>query len=74
MASVGKETEVVEEGLRKSLPDKLYIIHTKDESDHSLENEANKLKTKIEAQHHIPTELSKVGAFDMDQIIKTILE
>ena len=73
LALVGVTPIVVEEGLRKSIPDKLYIIHTKNESNYKFETEAKKLKTKIESQHKIPTILLKVDAFDMDEIIHTIL-
>jgi len=73
LALVGLTPIVVEEGLRKSIPDKLYIIHTKNESNYKFETEAKKLKTKIESQHKIPTILVKVDAFDMDEIIHTIL-
>ena len=73
LALVGLTPIVVEEGLRKSVPDKLYIIHTKNESNYKFETEAKKLKTKIENEHKIPTILSKVDAFDMDEIIRLIL-
>jgi hypothetical protein len=73
IALLGETPDVVEEGLRKSLPNKLYIIHTKDELDYRYENEAKVLKTKIETRYNIVTNLLKVDAFDMDQIIKTIL-
>jgi Family of unknown function (DUF6293) len=70
---MGKKPIVVEEGLRKSAPNKLYIIHTPNELDYQYETEAKKLKTKVEEERNITTELVKVDAFDMDQIIKTIL-
>jgi len=70
---VGLTPIVVEEGLRKSLPEKLYIIHTKNESNYKFESEAKKLGNKIEKQYKIPTTLLKVDAFDMDEIIRTIL-
>jgi hypothetical protein len=73
IALVGLTSIVVEEGLKKAMPDKLYIIHTKDESEYKFENEAKKLKKKIEVQYKIPTNLLKVDAFDMDQIIRIIL-
>ena len=73
LSLVGRTPAVVEEGFRKSLPQKLYIVHTKDESDYSFEQEAKKLKTKIEVKYKITAHLLKVGAFDMDQIIDTIL-
>ena len=73
IALLGMTPIVVEEGLRKSVPDKLYIIHTKNESDYKFETEAQKLKTKIETGHKIPTFLIKVDPFDMDEIIRTIL-
>jgi len=70
---VGLTPVVVEEGLRKSMPEKLYIIHTKNESNYKFESEAKKLQNKIEKQHKIPTTLLKVDAFDMDEIIRIIL-
>jgi len=73
IALVGLAPIVVEEGLRKSIPDKLYILHTKNESNYKFEAEAKKLKLKIENQYKIPTILLKVDAFDMDEIIRTIL-
>lgn len=73
LATLGLTPIVVEEGLKKSIPEKLYIIHTKDESNYDFEKEANKLKKKIESQYKIFTILLKVDAFDMDSIIKSIL-
>ena len=73
LALVGLTPIVVEEGIKKSVPDKLYILHTKNESKYKFETEATKLKTKIENQHKILTILLKVDAFDMDEIIRTIL-
>ncbi|CUR51341.1 Putative endonuclease [Nitrosotalea devaniterrae] len=70
---VGLTPVVVEEGLRKSIPEKLYIIHTKNESNYKFESEAKKLQNKIEKQYKILTTLLKVDAFDMDEIIRTIL-
>ena len=73
-ALVGLTPIVVEEGLKKSVPNKLYIIHTKNESNYKFETEAKKLKFSIESQHKIPTTLLMVDAFDMDEIIRTILK
>jgi len=73
LALVGLTPVVVEEGLRKSMPDKLYIIHTKNESNYNFEDEAKNLKNKIDVSYKVPTELLMTDAFDMDQIIKTIL-
>ena len=73
IALLGETSIVVEEGLKKSLPDKLYIIHTKNEENYSFELEAHKLKTKIETQYKIPTKLLRVDAFDIDQNIRIIL-
>ena len=73
LATLGVTPIVVEEGLKKSIPEKLYIIHTKDESNYKFEKEAKKLKKKIEDQYKVPTTLLKVDAFDMDKIIKAIL-
>jgi hypothetical protein len=52
----------------------LYILHTKNESDYSYELEANALKAKIEGEYNIHVELLKIDAFDMEEIIKTILD
>jgi len=73
LATLGLTPIVVEEGLKKSIPEKLYLIHTKDESTYNFEKEAKKLKKKIETQYKVPTILLKVDAFDMDKIIKSIL-
>jgi len=73
LATLGLTPIVVEEGLKKSIPEKLYIIHTKNETSFSFETEAKKLKKKIETQYKVPTTLLKVDAFDMDEIIKSIL-
>jgi len=73
IALVGITPVVVEEGLKKAMPDKLYILHTKDESEYKFEKEAKKLKKKIEDLYKVPSILLKVDAFDMDQIIRTIL-
>ena len=74
IALVGRTPVVVEEGIRKSVPDKLHILHTKNESAYKFENEAKKLKAKIEKEHKIPTFLIKVDPFDMDDIMHTILK
>ncbi len=73
LATLGLTPIVVEEGLKKSIPDKLYIIHTKDEIKYNFEKEARKLKDRIELEYNVPTILLKVDAFDMDKIIKSIL-
>ena len=73
LSTVGKTPVVVEEGLTKSMPNKLYIVHTKDETDYSYEQEAKKLKKEIEAKFNIIVNLLKVDAFDTDQIIDSIL-
>ena len=64
---------VVEHGIRKAVPTKLYILHTENQSDYQYESEASTLKEKISSEYNIPVELLKVGAFDMEGIIKTIL-
>src|SRR5687767_510085 len=75
IALVGDNPIVVEEGLKKTMPDKLYILHTKNEPEpkYQYETEAQKLQKKIEDQFKVPVTLLKVDAFDMDQIIRTIL-
>ncbi len=73
LATLGVTPIVVEEGLKKSIPEKLYIIHTKNEETYKFETEAKRLKKKIETHYKVPTILVKVDAFDMDKIIKSIL-
>ena len=73
IALVGRTPVVVEHGLRKSVPTKLFILHTENQSDYQYETEANRLKEKIESDTHISVVLQKVGAFDMKGIINTIL-
>lgn len=73
IALVGRTPVVVEEGLRKSIPEKLYLIHTKDQHDYKFETEAKKLKKKIEEQYRIPVTLIRVDPFDMDENIKAVL-
>jgi hypothetical protein len=71
IALVGN-TMLVEEGPRKSVPVKLYLIHTKDEREYKFEMEAKKLEKKIEEQYRISVSLMKVNPFDMDDNIKAI--
>ena len=73
IALLGKTPIVVEHGLRRTIPTKLYIIHSKNEADYEYEFKADELKEKIQTEYHIPIQLLKVNAYDMDQIIKTIL-
>lgn len=73
IALVGETPEVVEEGLRKSIPEKLYLIHTKDETNYKHETEAKNLKKKIEDDFKILVILVKVDPFDMDENIKAVL-
>lgn len=73
IALVGLTPQVVEEGLRKATPDKLYIIHTKNEKDYDFETKAKELEHKIKDQFKISVVLQKVDAFDMEQIIRAIL-
>lgn len=74
IALVGETPIVVEEGIKKNVPEKLYIIHTKNETRYKYENIAKKLKKKIQEKNQIPTELVKVGAFDMEDVIQKILK
>ena len=74
IALVGETSIVVEEGIKKNVPEKLFILHTKNESKFKFEDKAKELKEKIELQYKIPTKLKKVGAVDMDDIISTILK
>ena len=55
------------------MPEKLFILHTKNESKFKFEDKAKELKEKIELQYKIPTKLKKVGAVDMNNIISIIL-
>lgn len=73
IALVGKSPIVVEEGLKKFMPTKVYILHTKDDAEYKFEEEAKKLKLTIESRYNINTSLLEVNAFEMNQIIKTIL-
>ena len=73
LALVGQTPVVVEHGLGKSIPSKLYILHTKNEPDYQYESEAAALRTKIQREYKIPVELRMIGAFDMKGIIDTIL-
>ena len=70
---VGETSIVVEEGIKKNMPEKLFILHTKNESNFKFEDKAKELKEKIELEYKIPTKLKKVGSVDMDDIISTIL-
>ena len=47
IALVGETPEVVEEGVRKNVPEKLFILHTKNETHYKFQNEAKKLGRKI---------------------------
>jgi nucleoside-diphosphate-sugar epimerase len=73
LSLIGKTPVVVKEGLTKSMPNKLYIIHTKDERDYNYEQQAKNLKKQIEDEQGIIVDLLKVDAFDLEQIINTIL-
>ena len=73
IALVGNTPIVVEEGLRKSIPEKLYLVHTEDGPLYKYQAEARKLKKKIEEQFRISVVLIKVHPFDMDENIKAIL-
>ena len=73
IALVGNTPVVVEEGLRKSIPEKLYLVHTKDETNYKYETEAKKLRKKIVEEFRISVILIKVHPFDMDENIKAIL-
>ena len=73
IALVGETSIVVEEGIKKNVPEKLFILHTKNESKFKFEDKAKELKEKIELEYKIPTKLKKVGAVDMNNIISIIL-
>ena len=74
IALVGETPVVVEEGIRKNVPEKLYILHTKNEVHFKFANDAKKLKKKIETNSKIPTELVQVQAYDMGDVIQKILK
>jgi hypothetical protein len=73
IALLGRTSIVVDHGLRKAVPTKLFILHTENQPDYQYESEANRLKDKITSEYNITVELLKVGAFDMEGVIKTIL-
>jgi hypothetical protein len=74
IALLGRTPVVVEHGLRKSVPTKLFMLHTENQPDYQFESEANALKAKITSEYNIPVILLRVGAFDMTGIINTILD
>ena len=74
IALVGETPQVVEEGIRKNVPEKLFILHTKNESRYKFQDVAKRLKRKIVSEYQIPTELVMVGAYDTDDVIKKILK
>ena len=73
IALVGETPQVVEEGIRKNVPEKLFILHTKNESRYKFQDVAKRLKRKIVSEYQIPTELVMVGAYDTEDVIKKIL-
>jgi hypothetical protein len=73
IALLGDSPIVVHYGLRRSVPDKLIVLHTKDESHYAYESEAKELKNEVISEYKIPVELLQVDPFDMDNVIKTIL-
>ena len=73
IALLGRTPVVVEHGLRKSVPTKLFILHTENQPDYQYESEANALKAKITSEYNIPVVLLRVSAFDMTGILNTIL-
>ena len=74
IALVGETPVVVEEGIRKNVPEKLYILHTKNETRYKFSDIAKRLKKKIEKNNQIPTVLVKVEAYDMENVIQNILK
>ena len=73
IALVGETPQVVEEGIRKNVPEKLFILHTKNESRYKFQDVAKRLKRKIVSEYQIPTELVMVGAYGTEDVIKKIL-
>ena len=74
IALVGETPIVVEEGIKKNVPEKLIILHTKNETRYKYETIAKRLKNKIEKQNKIPTKLIKVDAYDTNDVIQKILK
>ena len=78
IATLGLTPAVVEEGLRKISPDKLYIIHTENiqggKLKEQVETSAKKLKKDIEKNFKIDVELLKVDKFDTSAVIYSILD
>lgn len=70
---LGNSPIVVHYGIMKHIPDKLIVVHTKDESHYQYESKAKELKKEISTKYNIPVELLKVDPFDLDDVIKTIL-
>ena len=74
IALVGETPQVVEEGIRKNVPEKLFILHTKNESRYKFQDVAKRLKRKIVSEYQIPTELVMVEAYGVEDVIKKILK
>lgn len=74
IALVGETPIVVEEGIKKNTPEKLIILHTRNEKKYKYEDVAKKLKAKIETKNRIPTKLVKVDAYDTNDVIQKILK
>ena len=55
IALVGETPQVVEEGIRKNVPEKLFILHTKNESRYKFQDVAKRLKRKIVSEYFTQT-------------------
>jgi len=77
IATLGDTPVVVKEGLRKIIPEKLYIIHTPNEKERGEKKQyeilAKKLKKEIQNDYNIPIELLSVGKYESDEVIQAIL-
>ncbi len=78
IATLGLTPIVVEDGLRKISPEKLYIIHTENvkggKPKEQVETQAKKLKKNIEKNFKIDVNLIKVDKFDTSAVIYSILD
>lgn len=78
IATMGLTPVVIEEGLQKIRPDKLYIIHTEnvkgEKPKKQVEDQAKKLKKNIEKNYKIDVTLTKVDKFDTSGVIYSILD
>lgn len=78
IATLGLTPVVVEIGLQKIHPNKLYLIHTENVKGGTIkeqvEDQAKKLKKNIEKNFRIEVNLRKVDKFDTSAVIYSILD